>query len=197
MSSAQVDARSAAAGTSYTTGRDLTRIDLDDLGTMNFSASDRKRCELRSGDLLVCEGGEVGRAAIWTGQLQNCYFQKAIHRVRPRGHANTRFLMYCLRAAASRSVFAVEGNQSTIVHLTGEQLRAHRFPWPPDDEQAAIVAHLDQLAATMKALSGSLDGQIDLLIEHRQALITAAVTGELPIPGVAGRDQPVIATAAV
>ena len=54
--------------------------------------------------------------------------------------------MYCLRAAAKMRVFAVEGNLSTIVHLTGEQLRVHRFPWPPDQEQSEIVAHLDQAA---------------------------------------------------
>jgi len=161
------------------------RLNLDDLATMHFSATDRKRCELRCGDLLICEGGEVGRAAVWNGQLSNCYFQKAIHRVRPRDRANTRYLMYCLWAAACRSVFAVEGNQSTIVHLTGEQLRVHRFPWPSEGEQAAIVAHLDELAITTKALRESLDKQIDLLLEHRQALITASVTGELPIPEVA------------
>jgi type I restriction enzyme S subunit len=161
------------------------RLDLTDLATMHFDAADTQRFALQQGDLLVCEGGEVGRAAVWPGGVDECYFQKAIHRVRPRAGANSRFLMYCLRAAAKRSVFAVEGNTSTIVHLTGEQLRVHRFPWPPPEEQSAIVAHLDRLAKNCDAAVSTINRQIELLTERRQALITAAVTGQLEIPGVA------------
>lgn len=161
------------------------RFSLEDLATMQFDASDRHRCALRAGDLLVCEGGEVGRAAVWPGEPSNCFFQKAVHRVRPRNGANSRFLMYCLRAAAKTNVFAVEGNLSTIIHLTGEQLRAYRFPWPPADEQVDIVEYLDAAAATTGAVTEALTRQIELLQERRQALITAAVTGELDIPAAA------------
>jgi type I restriction enzyme, S subunit len=158
------------------------RFDLDDLASMHFDSADRRQYELRPGDLLVCEGGEVGRAAVWKGEVTECYFQKAIHRVRPRDAANSRYLMYCLRAAARHSVFAADGNLSTIAHLTSEQLRAYRFPWPPQDEQAAIVERLDMNAHRTAKVKGHLSRQIDLLLEHRQALITAAVTGELDIP---------------
>jgi type I restriction enzyme S subunit len=161
------------------------RIHLDDLATMHFSEEDRHRYELRPGDVLVCEGGDVGRAAIWSDDQAPCYFQKAIHRVRPRSRANSRYLMYCLRAAANRSVFAVEGNLSTIAHLTGEQLRVHRFPWPPADEQSEIVSYLDLLRDATDAARRSLQRQIALLHERRQAVITAAVTGQLDLPGLA------------
>jgi type I restriction enzyme S subunit len=160
-------------------------VDITDLGTMQFDKSDRKRCELRAGDLLVCEGGEIGRAAVWADELQPCFYQKAIHRLRPRRSESSRYLMYCLRAAAKTSVFDVEGNLSTIVHLTGEQLRVHRFPWPPDDEQHAIVKRLDSLRDRVARAIGAVRSQIDLLVEHRQALINAAVTGELEVAGVA------------
>jgi type I restriction enzyme S subunit len=161
------------------------RIDLGDLNQMHFDVTDRSRYALRLGDLLVCEGGEVGRAAMWRGDLSACYYQKALHRVRARQPANTRFLMYVLRAAAGRGVFANEGNSSTIVHLTAEKLRAHRFPCPPNAEQDLIVDELDREAATLSAVESALDRQIGLLGERRQALITAAVTGQLDIPGVA------------
>ena len=161
------------------------RIDVADIATMHFSEADRRRCELRSGDVLICEGGEVGRAAVWANDVSDCYFQKAVHRARPRSGANSRFLMYSLRAAAKMNVFAVQGNLSTIVHLTGEQLAVHRFPWPPGDEQTEIVERLDSLAEVVRTICQKLTSQIDLLREHRQALITAAVTGELDIPGVA------------
>ena len=161
------------------------RIDIDDLALMHFDQDDQRRCKLRPGDLLVCEGGEVGRSAIWDGRLSPCYYQKALHRVRPHKAASVRYLLYCLRAAANLSVFAVEGNLSTIVHLTEEQLRVQRFPWPPSDEQDEIVRHLDQETSRMEDARDLITGQLALLAEHRQALITAAVTGELAIPGVA------------
>lgn len=160
------------------------RIDLDDLATMHFSPEEKLKFELKPGDLLVCEGGVVGRAAVWAGGVV-CFYQKALHRVRPRVAASTRFLMYALRAAANLNVFAVEGNLSTIVHLTREQLNAHRFPWPPVEEQTEIVEHLDHLALKHEAIRRRLDDQISLLKERRHALITAAVTGELEIPGAA------------
>ncbi len=161
------------------------RFDFSDLAMMHFDHEDRARCELRAGDLLVCEGGEVGRAAVWPGHPANVYFQKAIHRVRPLRDGNTRFLMYCLRAAAHLNVFTVEGNQSTIVHLTGEKLREHRFPSPPAEEQRRIVQALDRARQQSSNLVMRLRRQIDLLQEHRQALITAAVTGELDVPVLA------------
>jgi type I restriction enzyme S subunit len=161
------------------------RFDFDDLASMHFSSNDRQRCELKVGDVLVCEGGEVGRSAVWTGNLANCYFQKAIHRVRPRSNANGRFLMYCLRAAAKQSVFSVEGNTSTIVHLTSEQLAVHRFPWPPFNEQAAIVEVLDAQTERLDSARSVLRRQVATLSERRQTLITAMVTGELEISEVA------------
>ena len=161
------------------------RLDLTDLPTMTFDANDRARCSLEKGDLLVCEGGEVGRAAVWPGTQTDVYFQKAIHRVRPIGDAEPRYTMYAFWAAAKMNVFAVEGNQATIVHLTGEKLREHRFPWPPIEEQREIVRQLDATRKKIGATTSQLNQQIDLLNERRQALITAAVTGELEIPGVA------------
>jgi len=121
------------------------RVNVEDLPEMDFSESDRKRCLLRLGDLLVCEGGEVGRAAVWKGDLPECYYQKAIHRLRPyKGCDEPRFMFYVLYNAAQLGVFVAEGNPNTIDHLTAEKLRAHRFAFPPVPEQQAIVSHLDR-----------------------------------------------------
>ncbi len=93
--------------------------------------------------------------------------------------------MYVLWAASSLGVFAIEGNQSTIVHLTREQLRAHRIPWPAEVLQRRIVAELDEARAKMRDLQERWAHQIQLLTEHRQALITAAVTGRIEVPEAA------------
>src|SRR5664280_1467942 len=60
------------------------RIDLRTIDAMGMSSAERSRLRLRAGDLLVCEGGDIGRAAIWSGEIEECYYQNHIHRLRPR-----------------------------------------------------------------------------------------------------------------
>jgi len=158
------------------------RIDLEDLDVMSFDAEDRRKYKLDVGDLLVCEGGDVGRSAIWTGALEECFYQKAIHRVRSRGADLTRFLMYVLWAASAMDVFAVEGNRATIVHLTAEQLRRHRIPLPPPQEQREIANYLDEQSRKWKRLTSALSAQIALLQERREALVSAVFSGDLALP---------------
>src|SRR5262249_26367560 len=111
-------------------------VNLMNLPVIDISPSERNEYLLRVGDLLVCEGGDVGRAAIWSGEIEICTFKKALHRLRPRDARTDapRFLMFALMCASRRGAFS-DGHVSTIPHLTGEKLRAHRFPFPPILEQ--------------------------------------------------------------
>lgn len=152
-------------------------IDLTDVLEMDFSPEERRKYELAPGDLLVCEGGEVGRCAIWHGELEPCFIQNAIHRVRPLGSGDdTRFLFYGMYTAASYGVFQAEGNRSTIVHLTAEKLKMRRIAFPPLAEQRAIAAFLDRETARIDALVAAKRRLIELLREKRAALISRAVT---------------------
>lgn len=157
------------------------RIDTTDLLLMDFPPEERMRYLLRPGDLLVCEGGEPGRAAIWHGSAGELYYQKALHRVRPRGTSTVRWLYYCLRAATYMNLFAVQGNSTTIAHLTGEQLKSQRFPFPARSIQDKVVNLLDELAEDCRIFKAAVDHQLALLAERRQALITAAVTGQIDV----------------
>jgi type I restriction enzyme S subunit len=161
-------------------------VRVDDLPEMDFDARDRAKYRLRPGDLLVCEGGEVGRTAIWQEQLPECYYQKAVHRLRPTGSLDEpRFLLYTMRAAAHCGVFEGDANLSTIGHLTAVKLRKHRFPFPPLPEQRAIADFLDRETARIDALIGKVREAIGLLKEYRAALISAAVTGKINVRGEA------------
>jgi type I restriction enzyme, S subunit len=156
------------------------RINTDDLPSMSFDARERAKFALRPGDLLVCEGGDVGRAAIWTGELRECFYQKALHRVRPwRTGEEPRFLYYVLAAASARGAFLAEGNRSTIVHLTAEKLRAMRFPFAPPAEQRAIANFLDHKTAAFDALIAKKERLIAAAEERRDALISHVVLGAL------------------
>ncbi|MGA3016646.1 MAG: restriction endonuclease subunit S, partial [Bryobacteraceae bacterium] len=122
-----------------------------------------------------------GRAAVWQGQLTECCYQKALHRLRPRGSDVPRFLLYVLRSAAIMGVFRAGSNQNTIDHLTSEKLRAHRFAFPPSEEQSKIAAFLDETGGLSSPVTSLLRTTTDRLREYRSALITAAVTGQLDI----------------
>lgn len=160
-------------------------INLDSLPEMDIHENEYARYTVLTGDVLVCEGGEVGRAAI-VGPLPGTYgFQKALHRLRPRvgSSESTRYLFYTFAYAAFTGVFQTAG-VSTIAHLTGEQLRRYRFPMPPLAEQVAISAWLDREDAGLKLLTAEAQRAIDLLQERRTALISAAVTGQIDVRGV-------------
>lgn len=156
------------------------RIDVHDLNVMDFPPSEHSRYEVVPGDLLVCEGGEVGRAAIWNGEVTEMYYQKALHRLRPTSSTSARWVFYVLRVATSLGVFST-GGSSTIAHLTGEQLRAQRMPFPPSDVEQRLVAKLDADAERESRLRSLYNRQVALLRERKQALITAAVTGQFDV----------------
>ena len=87
-----------------------------------------------------------------------------------RGRERPRFLYYTLVAAVARGAFA-DGQGSTIDHLTGDMLRAHRFPFPPTAEQHAIANFLDHETARIDAMIAKVNEAIDHLTEYRTALI--------------------------
>jgi type I restriction enzyme S subunit len=151
-------------------------INTDDLPLMDFSEEDRKRYALREGDLLVCEGGEVGRTAIWNGELDECFFQKAVHRLRPTGEQDEpRYFRYFMRMAVDAGLFTLR-TASTIPHLTAEQLRVVRFPAPARSQQRTIADFLDRETSRIDALIAAKQRLLRLLAEKRRALITSAVT---------------------
>jgi len=157
-------------------------VNVEDLPEMDISSDEYERYTLQVGDLIVCEGGEVGRTAIWHGELPLCGFQKAIHRVRPRSKKDTaRFFYYAMSAAAKSGIFIANGNPNTIPHLTGEQFRVYRFPFPPVDEQCAIAETLDIETTKVDRLAEKIRGSIEKLREYRTALISAAVTGKIDV----------------
>ena len=158
------------------------RINIENLPSMDIFPSEYDRYTVQHGDLLVCEGGEVGRCALWMDQLAICGFQKALHRLRPRNAEQdvSRFMYYVLRAAAKGHAFT-DGHLSTIAHLTGDKLRTHRFPFPPIPEQNRIVRYLDRTTGDIEMTTNRVGRQIELSREYRIRLIADVVTGKLDV----------------
>lgn len=143
------------------------RVLLDDLAEMDFSESERQKFELREEDLLICEGGEPGRCALWQNQCQNVYYQKALHRIRPISQeVSTKLLMYWLWHLAEIGAFEDQNSKTTIAHLPVVRLQELLFPVMPLSEQTylaeALEARFAQAKAVMEALVLQLQ-EIELL----------------------------------
>lgn len=130
----------------YLTNRNVQwgRIELDDLGQMQFSPAEQKRFGLLPGDLVVTEGGEVGRAAIWDGRVSDCYFQKSLHRLRSKGVIEPRFMLYYMEFAAWSGLLVEHTVQTSIAHLPQERFCQLAVAHPRDiSEQLRIVAAIE------------------------------------------------------
>lgn len=162
------------------------KINFEELPSMDIELSEYDRYTIQNGDLLVCEGGEVGRAAIVQDIVGIVGYQKALHRLRAIANdEHSSFMFYILYWAAKKGIFNGEG-QATIAHLTGEQLRKYRFPKPPLLEQQAIVLFLNEETTKLDALKTEAERAVVLLKERRSALIAAAVTGQIDVRGANG-----------
>ena len=159
------------------------QINVSDLSQMDFDIREQEKYRLQPGDLIVNEGGSyVGRSAIWQGELENCFYQKALHRMRPLSKEDTtRFLYYVMMFATKKGVFVAGGNQTTIDHLTASQLNNYKFPFPPIAEQIQIASHLDDINLKFERLISKAEAAVELLQERRTALIAAAVTGKIDV----------------
>ena len=118
-------------------------IDLSELDEMTLSPEElAEKCVIK-GDLLVCEGGEIGRAAVWDGDLAPLAFQNHLHRLRPKlPGVEPRFYVYFLQSAFTQlGIFEGAGNKTTIPNLSRTRLASLEVPRPPADEQRA-VAHV-------------------------------------------------------
>ncbi len=121
------------------------KVDTSDLEEMDFSDFEREKYALKKGDLLVCEGGEVGRTALWNDELTDCYFQKAIHRLRPRDNRILpKFMLPFMRYAARTGLLSNFTSQTSIAHLTKEKLVLLPVPVPSIPEQNRIVDLFEQ-----------------------------------------------------
>lgn len=134
-------------------------FDLSDIAEMDFTPTEEEKFELRPDDLLVCEGGEPGRAAVWDGSLFPCYYQKALHRLRPlNGAVDPHFLMYRLWLAARAGEFEDSHARTTIAHLPAVRLAQLRIKIPAIREQRRIAALLkEDLAAVQRARAAAAE----------------------------------------
>lgn len=120
------------------------QFDLDDLLKMKFEDVDDDRFLIKQNDLVMCEGGEPGRCAVWNDETP-FHFQKALHRIRFFGGLDSELYRYCFQYYAGAGMLNRLFTGTTIKHLTGQALDKVIIPLPPLAEQKSIVAKLKEL----------------------------------------------------
>ncbi len=169
-------------------------LDLSEVKTVTLPKAMASRSTLRAGDVLMTEGGDrdkLGRGTVWRGEIPDCLHQNHVFAVRPGPlYLSPDYLGYLTRTSHARAYFESTGVQSTNLASTSASKVAD-FPTPALSlsEQRARVDRYQQFAARNSRISAALKEQLELLIEHRQALITAAVTGQIEVPGVASHEH--------
>ena len=123
------------------------RFELDNLNEMDFNEKDREEFCLEDGDLLVCEGGEIGRCAVWHNQVKKCFFQKALHRVRcNQDIILPDYLAWWFKYNCENGGFAaIEGAKATISHLTGVKMKMLDVTVPAIELQEQFVDFIHQV----------------------------------------------------
>ena len=163
------------------------RIDTDDLLTMDFNEREAEKFLLWSGDLLICEGGEVGRAAVWHGSITECYYQKALHRLRPKSTkiTNEYMALWMMFAFLLTNTYGVTGTRTTIAHLPEIKLKPLLVPIPSREERDELVRSINSIEQKIETHRGKLNSLQDLFRTLLNELMTAKtrVNGIETLPG--------------
>ncbi|WP_376777832.1 restriction endonuclease subunit S [Kibdelosporangium persicum] len=144
------------------------RFDFTDIKKLSFSGPDRDVLRLRNGDVLACEGRDVGRSAVWRDQLDECYYQNTLHRLRPKNQTLppdilVEYFSWCSESGR----FAKLVGDSLIPHLTAARLRKLSTPVPTPKDALSFLEQLNEFDST----EASLRSQIDRTVSMRNAHI--------------------------
>jgi type I restriction enzyme S subunit len=163
---------------------------LSDVKRMNFDERDFKRFKLQPGDVLINEGSgsadEVGKPAIWNGEIKNCCFQNTLIAVRPY-EMTPEYLYFVLLNAARSRAFVDETRGVNIHHIGRAGLAQFVIPVPPAEEQQEIVRRIKAAFSRIDKILADTDRATQLLDRLDQAILTKAFCGELVPPQISAQ----------
>ncbi|MDI2125091.1 restriction endonuclease subunit S [Yinghuangia seranimata] len=168
------------------------RLELDSVKEITVRRSTAERSMLRAGDVLMTEGGDLdklGRGTVWHGELASCLHQNHIFALRPEAERlDAEYLALMTQTVHGRCYFESTGTRTTnLASTNSSKIMSFPIPLPRITEQRRMVSQAQTSLDRIRRLRDLLGQQTSLLAESRQALITAAVTGQFDVSTASGR----------
>ncbi|GHB33270.1 restriction modification system DNA specificity domain-containing protein [Pseudovibrio japonicus] len=159
-------------------------LDLRDVHTIQIEPSQLERFSLRTGDVLMNEGGDndkLGRGAVWNGQIERCIHQNHVFAIRTDFEDSEWLNLITQTAYAKFHFFRVSKQSTNLASISSSNIKETPIVFPPAQERKAIFAFVSRKNTTFEALKQNAQSAIYLLKERRTALISAAVTGKIDV----------------
>jgi len=170
--------------TKYIRAANITErgIDVSDVLEMEFSPAERERFALRNGDIMLSEASgspsQVGKPAVWRGELELCCFQNTVLRLRP-AVVGSKFVLVAFQHCFANGIFAKVAGGVGINHLGAEKFSAIPFPLPPLAEQTRIVAEVERRLSVVDELEAVVSANLQRATRLRQSILQKAFNGQL------------------
>ena len=145
-------------------------FDLEKLSLMRFEKDEEERYGIKYGDLIMCEGGEPGRCAIWRDELPNMKIQKALHRIRPNTElVDVEYLYYWFLLSGRNDLLRRHFTETTIKHLPGETLKQLVIDLPDMKTQkgiSSVLRVIDKKITVNEHINDNLEQQAKLIYDY-------------------------------
>jgi len=160
-------------------------INFSDVAEVLASEGEIKRYQLKTGDVLMNEGGDndkLGRGAVWDGSIELCLNQNHVFAARPHDIRYSEWVSLATNARYARDFFFLNSNQSTnLASISKTKLGKFPIAIPPFEEMVSTMSLLNERLQVFDKIMLANKASITRLKEYRSSLITAAVTGQIDV----------------
>lgn len=154
---------------------------IDNVEKMWFSDKELENYRIKENDLLVSEGGEVGKTCIWKNEIEECYIQNSVHKLTLFPDCLPEYYLFWMGILGEIGYFKSIVNQVSIAHLTRDKIVKVKCLYPPKKQQTAITNYLKTKTAQIDQSIAKAQKEIALIKEYKEAMIGEAVVGKLNI----------------